>query len=93
MVMAAAKAAPKAKAKTKKKATQMIFSPWGGLLAQSVSAGAMGRAQAWCRWVAFLRLPRRARWVAYQRMRKMGFPCQDISVVGQHLGLDGSRSS
>ena len=23
----------------------------------------------------------------------MGFPCQDISVVGQHLGLDGSRSS
>ena len=23
----------------------------------------------------------------------MGFPCQGISVVGQHLGLDGSRSS
>ena len=23
----------------------------------------------------------------------MGFPCQDISVVGRHLGLDGSRSS
>ena len=23
----------------------------------------------------------------------MDFPCQDISVVGQHLGLDGSRSS
>ena len=23
----------------------------------------------------------------------MGSPCQDISVVGQHLGLDGSRSS
>eukprot|EP00974_Lingulodinium_polyedra_P035403 3397862-Lingulodinium_polyedra.AAC.1 len=23
----------------------------------------------------------------------VGFPCQDISIVGQHLGLDGSRGS
>ena len=23
----------------------------------------------------------------------MGFPCQDISLAGRHLGLDGSRSS
>ena len=67
-------------------------------LAQSVSAGAMGRPHPPAHGLGPQSLAPSV--VAAKAWGApsvggvaMGFPCQDISVVGQHLGLDGSRSS